>query len=63
MTGDPHCDGCGNPLASGDHRLCRGRRATDPPRFCVACGRKLVVQVLPLEWKAQCVSCGPVAST
>jgi hypothetical protein len=24
------------------------------------CGRKLVVQVLPLEWKARCVSCGPV---
>jgi hypothetical protein len=64
MTSNEHCDGCGKPLASGDHRQCRARRAaTDPPRFCVACGRKLVVQGLPLEWKARCVSCGPVAST
>jgi hypothetical protein len=57
----PFCDGCGRPLAEGDHDRCRRRRAaTDPPRFCVACGRKLVVQVLPTGWTARCVRCGPL---
>jgi hypothetical protein len=55
-----HCDGCGRPVGDGDHTACRERRAkTDPPRFCVTCGRKLVVQVLPRSWTARCVRCGP----
>jgi len=33
---------------------------TDPPRFCTRCGRKLVVQVLPVGWTARCVRCGPI---
>jgi len=54
-----HCDGCGAPEAEGDHARCRSRRAaTDPPRYCTACGRKLVVQVLPVGWTARCVRCG-----
>jgi hypothetical protein len=56
-----HCDGCGKLVSQGDHTGCVARRAaTDPPRFCVACGRKLVVQVLPIGWVARCVRCGPV---
>jgi len=52
------CDGCGLPEAEGDHSRCRERRAaTDPPRFCTECGRKLVVQVLPTGWKAHCLTC------
>ena len=40
--------------------LCRERRAaTDPPRFCSDCGRKLAVQVLPTGFTARCVRCGP----
>ncbi len=55
------CDACGQPSTQGDHERCRARRAaTDPPRFCTACGRKLVVQVLPFGWTARCVKCGPV---
>ena len=55
------CDGCGSPLGEGDHARCRARRAaTDPPRFCTGCGRKLVVQVLPIGWTARCVRCGPL---
>jgi hypothetical protein len=55
------CDGCGRPVSEGDHGRCRDRRAaTDPPRFCVTCGRKLAVQVLPVGWTARCVRCGPV---
>ena len=61
MSAGPHCDGCGKSLADGDHRECVVRRTrTDPPRFCATCGRKLVVQVLPLRWTARCVHCGPL---
>ena len=57
-----HCDGCGRPRDEGDHARCRARRAaTDPPRFCTACGRKLVVQVLPTRLdRRACVRCGPL---
>jgi hypothetical protein len=62
MTEGPYCDGCGRPVAGSDHARCQARRAaTDPPRFCTECGRKLVVQVLPLGWTARCVRCGPLA--
>jgi RNase P subunit RPR2 len=54
------CDGCGRPLAAGGHERCRARRAaTDPPRFCPDCGRKLAVQVLPTGYTVRCVHCGP----
>jgi hypothetical protein len=53
-----YCDGCGRPAAEEDHARCRDRRmATDPPRWCTRCGRKLKVQVLPTGWTAQCVMC------
>jgi hypothetical protein len=56
-----YCDACGRDAGDGDHRRCRERRAaTDPPRYCTACGRKLVVQVLPRGYTARCVKCGPV---
>ena len=58
-----HCDACGKPAAEGDHARCRQRRAaTDPPRYCAGCGKKLIVQVLPVGWKAECVACGPLPS-
>jgi hypothetical protein len=56
-----HCAGCGRPADDGDHTECaRRQRNTDTPRFCEHCGRKLVVQVLPFGWRAQCVLCGVV---
>jgi hypothetical protein len=56
-----YCDSCGRDAGTGDHQRCRQRRAaTDPPRFCAACGRKLVVQVLPRGYTARCVKCGPI---
>jgi hypothetical protein len=55
------CDACGRSLDGEGHDRCRERRAgTDPPRFCANCGRKLVVQVLPLSYAARCVRCGPL---
>ncbi|MGA2012936.1 MAG: hypothetical protein ABSH51_20690 [Solirubrobacteraceae bacterium] len=54
-----HCAGCGRPAGEGDHGACvRRQAATDPPRYCTRCGRKLVVQVLPTRWRARCVRCG-----
>ena len=56
------CSGCGGPVDGGDHRECeRRQRATAPPRYCALCGRKLVVQVLPIGWEARCVKCGMLA--
>ena len=50
----PHrCAACGLPLAGGPHERCR----LDPPRFCTRCGRRLRVQVFPLEYRAACPAC------
>jgi hypothetical protein len=57
-----YCDACGRLADEGDHGRCAARRAANgPPSWCTACGRKLVVQVLPMGWTARCVKCGPVA--
>jgi hypothetical protein len=34
----------------------------EPPRFCAACGRRMVVQVRPDGWHAQCSRHGQVDS-
>jgi hypothetical protein len=34
----------------------------EPPRFCAACGRRMVVQVRPDGWWAQCSRHGKVDS-
>lgn len=51
----PLCDACGKP---GDHPACRAARALEPPRYCSACGRRMVVQVTPTGWTARCVAHG-----
>ncbi|MCV7260319.1 biotin synthase auxiliary protein BsaP [Mycobacterium shimoidei] len=35
----------------------------EPPRFCAACGRRMVVQVRPDGWWAKCSRHGRVDST
>lgn len=35
----------------------------EPPRFCAACGRKMIVQVRPDGWWAKCSRHGSVDST
>lgn len=35
----------------------------EPPRFCAACGRRMVVQVRPDGWWSQCSRHGRVDST
>jgi hypothetical protein len=48
LTGD------GDPLAA--------RLGLEPPRFCAACGRRMIVQVRPDGWWAQCSRHGRVDS-
>lgn len=55
----PLCDACGRP---GEHPACRAARALEPPRYCSACGRRMVVQVTPTGWTARCVAHGTLSS-
>jgi hypothetical protein len=53
-----YCAWCGLPDDPDDpagHEKCRSRLALlDPPRFCVQCARRMVVQVTPTSWVATC---------
>jgi len=51
-TGDPAGGDC--PTAA--------RLGLEPPRFCAECGRRMVVQVRPDGWWAQCSRHGRVDS-
>ena len=35
----------------------------EPPRFCAACGRRMIVQVRPTGWWAKCSRHGQIDST
>jgi hypothetical protein len=49
-----YCAWCGK-ADDGDHDRCRARLAlVDPPRYCVHCARRMVVQVTPAGWAATC---------
>jgi hypothetical protein len=50
-----YCAWCGQPDETGTHERCRARLAlVDPPRYCVQCARRMVVQVTPAGWTATC---------
>ncbi|WP_328607623.1 hypothetical protein OG943_00300 [Amycolatopsis sp. NBC_00345] len=59
-----YCVHCGQPSAGGtDHAACHNPRTElEPPRFCVFCARRLVVQVTPVGWTARCSRHGETAS-
>jgi len=62
------CGQCGMAVAPGhgesvagvegaevaDHSRCEGRAVLEPPRWCVHCRRRMVVQVTPGGWTATC---------
>jgi hypothetical protein len=53
--GQTFCGWCGGRVVEGDHERCRRRLAlVDPPRYCGRCARRMVVQVTPVGWTAQC---------
>ncbi|MBW8486261.1 biotin synthase auxiliary protein BsaP [Actinomadura parmotrematis] len=52
-----YCDRCGEPAGGPDdaaHEACRTAREMEPPRYCAACRRRMVVQVTPTGWTASC---------
>nr|WP_048633917.1 hypothetical protein [Mycolicibacterium aurum] len=66
------------PVGAGDYNVYTGVGAADaagattptaaqlglePPRFCAACGRRMIVQVRPDGWWAKCSRHGLVDST
>lgn len=52
---DEYCVHCGHDLAEADHDGCRNARtALEPPRFCAACARRMIVQITPSGWTARC---------
>ena len=60
----PHafCGHCGRPADEGDHLVCDEKLRFEPPRFCVECDRRMVVQVSPTSWTARCVENGVISS-
>lgn len=56
-----YCTRCGDPAPAG-HPECVARARWEPPRFCVHCGRRMVVQVTPTGWSAACSRHGRVGS-
>ena len=57
-----YCGHCGRPVGDGDHVACSEKLRLEPPRFCVACDRRMVVQVTPTSWTARCVEHGEISS-
>jgi len=53
-----YCGHCGEDADSRDHATCRRHLEMEPPRFCVACRRRMKVQVTPRGWTAECVEHG-----
>ncbi len=62
------------PVGAGVYNVYTGERAgtalptaarlgLEPPRFCAACGRRMMVQVRPDGWWAKCSRHGLVDST
>jgi hypothetical protein len=54
------CDRCGGQLGENripeGHQSCRAARELEPPRYCVQCGRRMIVQVTPAGWTAHCAT-------
>ena len=60
-TGEPVGDSdTGSPV--GDGVPLAARLGLEPPRYCAECGRRMVVQVRPDGWWAQCSRHGRVDS-
>ncbi len=53
-----YCGRCGDPLDARDHADCARMLELEPPRYCPACRRRMVVQVTPDAWTARCAEHG-----
>ena len=57
-----YCGHCGDPVGTRDHGGCAGRLQLEPPRYCSACRRRMVVQVTPGSWTARCAVHGETSA-
>jgi len=57
-----YCGHCGEAADAGGHERCAARLELEPPRYCGACRRRMVVQVVPAGWSARCVEHGTRAA-
>lgn len=55
-----YCGFCGKALTQ-PHLVCSKALQLEPPRYCVHCGRRMKVQVLPTGWHGVCVAHGAVS--
>ena len=62
LTEHQYCGHCGLPVDEADHVTCAEKLRFEPPRFCVHCDRRMIVQVTPTSWTARCVEHGELAS-
>lgn len=53
------CGHCGEP---GQHLACDRQLELDPPRYCPRCQRRMIVQVHPTGWVANCSAHGVTSS-
>ena len=53
-----YCGHCGDAVDARDHSACTRLLELEPPRYCPACRRRMVVQVTPGGWTARCVEHG-----
>ncbi|WKD60642.1 hypothetical protein CCICO_02985 [Corynebacterium ciconiae DSM 44920] len=61
-TGQP-VDESAERNTKGLKELSRGAKiGLEPPRFCQICGRRMIVQVLPMGWVAHCSRHGELDS-
>jgi hypothetical protein len=49
-----YCPRCGAAASLSEHPDCVRHLELEPPRYCAECGRRMVVEVTPLSWKATC---------
>ena len=49
-----YCSRCGVDRTSGSHLECDAALVLEPPRYCSACRRRMVVQIVPTGWTAHC---------
>jgi hypothetical protein len=59
-----HCPRCGQAQMQNfaQHMRCKKGMDLEPPRYCIMCGRRMKVQVLPTGWRAECVEHGASSS-
>ncbi|MFL6169692.1 MAG: hypothetical protein ACJ711_08465 [Ornithinibacter sp.] len=62
MQVETYCGHCGEPADARSHAACADRLRLEPPRFCVHCRRRMVVQVSPTSWTARCSEHGVTRS-